>query len=217
MLFLKEEVEDTVLPGTGATVPAPKLAPRKAEAPGTLAFSGSAMPTGLLDDLSLQAVRDLLAFLQQLGVPGGLNASNPHVARQWRIESDAAERPGDSNDRDAPTGGTGEVTSLINGDLRRQDCLDQLYDTDRDRTFYIASYFAVSEVVRAPIHLTFTGVSKAWLDGKAVAIDRLPVELSVAPGRHRIDIRLVPSQMPPRIRVECPEVEFSTKPLYPSE
>jgi hypothetical protein len=207
--------ERTVRAGTN--IPAPQIVfrsmPRPLPAgttwppPDTKPFPGTPMPTGLTDALSAPEKRDLFAFLAKLGAPGGLEASDRHAARVWRIESDTQERPGSFINRQGNTGGTGQIHSLINGDLRRVDCLDALYQTDRDRTFYVGTLFIVKTA--GQVRLELTGIQDAWLDGQKLESPKpAATVLDLAAGRHRLDVKLDPSRMPEKIRAASPDAEF---------
>lgn len=180
--------------------------PPVAAGPG--AFSG--MPTGLTDDFTLQELRNLLAFLLHLGTPGGRDAANPHVARQWRIESESTTHPGDFINRRQPTGGTSEVTALIDGRLLKKDSLDALVDST-SRPFYLGIYFDVP--VAGKVHLTLEGVAEAWVDGHPIKEPGETVRV-LERGEHCLDIRLDPKAMPRFLRVASPDATFSKAPLY---
>jgi putative heme-binding domain-containing protein len=218
--FAIETTESTVLPGTSKALPKHVFATRPdrwkkiAEWPPKAgkAVPGSAMPCGLTDALSAQEKLDLFAFLQRLGAPGGLDATNRHVPRVWRMESDSPDL-GDFLTRESKTGGTDEIESLVNGDLRRADCIEGLYQTDREKPFYAGTRFTVK--TGGDVRFQISGIREAWIDAHKLDIPKKSgLKVSLSKGSHRFDVKLNPKTMPESIRVKSEQVEFETDSIW---
>jgi hypothetical protein len=220
-LFHVTSDERTVLPGTSKPFPKDRFLTRPNPLPagtnwppaGAKPRSGSAMPTGLTDALSAREKSDLFAFLSKLGAPGGIDASNRHTARVWRIESESEYTPGDFLTREGKTGGTSEIHSLLNGNLRRDDCEETLYDTDRKRPFYVGTRFTVK--AEGEVRFQLTGLDGVWIDGQRIERqDRAEITIPLKAGTHRIDTKLEIGRMPEAIRISSASVEFEGNSIW---
>lgn len=149
---------------------------------------GSLMPMGFAEALDAKSKRNLYAFLGQIGRPGPFDASKTNVARIWTFTATAPGAPGAMED---PT----YVTTLVNGQLRKEDLPGQPYATAR---------FTVSTATQQPLLLA--GVTAAWLDGKPVALTNGRYQAAIPAGPHTLTI--TPDPAAPHLKAQCDDVTF---------
>ena len=168
------------------------------------------MPGGLIDVLSESEQADLFAFLSRLGKPGDFDASRGGVARRWRlanlVHTDVQNGQGDwmwsakVTDRRWT-----EIYSRVNGDLTRS-----LMEGGTKANFWISklAVLAMTEITlpqagRASFSLIANPTTELWIDGKKVSG---PLQLTA--GLHRVIVKLDPSRVPERIRLETADASF---------
>ena len=150
---------------------------------------GSIMPAGLVDGLAFVPRRNLLAFLGEIGKPGPFDASKGNVARLWVFED---QPPGALAKSAAPT----PVYSLVNGQLPKEFNPGRLYASAR---------LTVAAPTQKP--LAFTGVKAAWLDGKALALDRAGLSAAtIAAGNHTLTVEV--DATAPYFKAQCDDASF---------
>ena len=174
--------EVIIRPGPGFEMPVVKANIVKKENVGSL------MLPGLVDALSVEDKRNLFAFLSQIGRPGPFDASKANVARIWSF---TAASPGGPAVKEEPV----NVTTLINGQLRKEDMPDKPYASVR---------FSAANATKQPLILT--GVKSAWLDGKPVALTNGRSEAAIAAGEHTLTI--APERSAPHAKAQCDDVTF---------
>ncbi len=166
---------------------------------------GSIMPAGLLETLTDRERLNLYAFLGELGKPGPYDASKGAVARVWRLyPGSQPEKALKQDTADFP----GLAYSLVDGRLQKNQLTDamQLVPNPGDVIFATAQ-FQIANGGR--ITLNLTGISKAWLDGQALAIASEPnPSPELAPGVHTLAVKLDVKSFPEILRAEIPGANF---------
>ncbi len=172
--------------------------------------TASLMPGGLLDSLPEADQVDLFAFLSRLGKPGDFDASRGGIARRWRlanlVHTDVQNGKEDWMWKAAPADRRWtDILSRVNGDLTRA-----LMEGGTRADFWTAklAVLAMTEVTTAtPTRATFSlqagAAAELWVDGAKVTG---PVDL--APGTHRVIVRIDPTKAPEKIRLESKDVSF---------
>jgi putative membrane-bound dehydrogenase-like protein len=166
---------------------------------------GSLMPGGLADALPFVEKRSLFAFLSQLGRPGPFDASKGSVARLWRIYpgSQAADAEHAEKVDQQPV-----LYTLVDGRLPREQFTASLAPLNVPGDSIVATtQFQLAAAGKTRLDLT--GVSKAWLDGQALAIASEPnpvAELSA--GTHTLAVQFDAKSLPEVFRVEIPSATF---------
>ncbi len=159
---------------------------------------GSIMPAGLVDALPERERWNLFAFLAQLGKPGGFDASQGHSALVWTLSTKGM------NDLVKPRP-TVPVFTLTDGRLLREALAEGVKSLEGSEKVSASAQFQAG----GKIHLTFTGVNKAWLDGQALAVASEPkVTADLAAGVHTITVELDAKALPDVLRVESPDARF---------
>ncbi|MHA3775545.1 PVC-type heme-binding CxxCH protein [Verrucomicrobiota bacterium sgz303538] len=170
---------------------------------------GSIMPAGLVESLQSREQLDLFAFLSQLGKPGVYDASKGTVARVWKLlPGSDLENVASGN---ANLAAASNAFTNVDGRLSREQLQSalQLLPNATDAVVAV-SRFQLPSAGRT--NLTFTGVSKAWLDGKPLAVASEPkVSTELAAGEHVIAVKLDPKQLPQVLRAESQDVRFLTE------
>lgn len=188
-IFLRDVV------GQESAVPKAKLMTRET--------MGSIMPAGLVDSLQPREKLDLYAFLGQLGKPGVYDASKGTAARYWAL---TAQQP-DATAANALQGTT-PVYTLVDGRLTRellQHALEML--PGHGETVFVTARFHVASDAKPRIALT--GISKAWLDGKPLAIASEPsLSADMTAGEHLLTVELSLKQLPEVLRADSADVRF---------
>ncbi|HVY68363.1 MAG TPA: hypothetical protein VHH73_00440, partial [Verrucomicrobiae bacterium] len=174
---------------------------------------GSLMPSGLADALKEGERLDLYRFLSELGKPGPYDASRGAVARLWRL------RPG------IHTTEQFGMDKLLTSDLRGGEWSLALTQVDGSLSstrmrdvigvqkyngvvgLYAAARFQSPKEGNIRLNLTGAPVLSAWIDGKAVAPDKL-ASASVAAGDHTLIVKLDAQKLPDTLRVESPDATF---------
>ena len=172
--------------------------------------TASLMPGGLLDNLAEADQVDLFAFLSRLGKPGDFDASRGGVARRWRlanlVHTDVQNGEGDWMWK-AATGDRRwtDLLSRVNGNLTRA-----LMESGTRADFWTAklAVLAMTEIdtataVEARFDLAANPATELWVDGT-----RVTGKVSLAPGRHRVIVKIDPNKVPDSIRLESKDVAF---------
>jgi putative heme-binding domain-containing protein len=167
---------------------------------------GSIMPAGLTAGLNPREQAALFAFLSQLGKPGPFDASRANVARTWNLYPESAldellasgtvTKPGQ------------RALPLVSGNFPREQLSELLpFIPGQHKTVLATARFAVAQA--GSIRFTLTGVTHAWLNGKALAIasDPRPV-IELTPGTHTLAVQLPVDQLPDTLRAEAEGVRF---------
>jgi putative heme-binding domain-containing protein len=169
---------------------------------------GSLMPAGLVNALPSREQLHLFAFLGQLGKPGLYDASKGTVARVWKL------LPGAELERvmtgKADLSSAANVFTNVDGSLLKEplQATLQLVPNAGD-TVVAVSRFQLPAAGHTK--LTLTGVSKAWLDGKPLAVASEPqVAVDLPAGEHVLAVKLDTKQLPPVIKAESSDVRFLT-------
>ena len=173
---------------------------------------------------------NLYAFLMELGRPGPFDASKNNVARTWQLTDsekvDGALKPvaADVNPRaDRPPGTDQPALSqarlqdgataifaytLVDGRLTRDLLLEKLalLATKKDAVLLTARFQAAST---GKATLNLTGIRKAWLDGKPLAIaSEASPSVVLTAGAHTFTVEVDAKSPPEVLRLESPAVSF---------
>jgi putative heme-binding domain-containing protein len=172
--------------------------------------TASIMPGGLIDALPESEQADLFAFLSRLGKPGDFDASRGGVARRWRIanlvHTDVQNGQGDWMWKaDTKNRRWTEILSRVNGDLTRG-----LMEGGARADFWTSKLavlamteVSTSEAGPVAFSLGANPATELWVDGAKVTG---PVQL--AAGLHRVIVKVDPTQVPDRIRLESKDASF---------
>jgi putative heme-binding domain-containing protein len=188
-IFLRDVI------GQESAIPKAKLASRETV--------GSIMPASLVDSLQSREKLDLYAVLGQLGKPGVYDASKGTVARFWAL---SAQQP-DASKPDALKTATPSYT-LVDGRLTREllQSAVELLPGHGDQVFATARLHVASD---AKTRIDLTGVTKAWLDGKPLAVASEPgLTAEMNAGEHLLTVELDMKNAPAVLRAESADVRF---------
>lgn len=174
----------------------------------------SLMPAGLLDPLPEQDRLDLVAFLSQLGKPGGFDASRGGVARRWHL-AQTIHTDAQAGDELWPLTAPWAdkrwtaTTSFVRGTLPRAliEEITQAQFWTAKLALYAATEVTVSQAGPVTFTLTAGPGAELWVHGrKAGGPGSSTVEL--IPGTHRVLVRLDPKRIPDAVRLESPDAVF---------
>ena len=162
------------------------------------------MPAGLVDRAHRTRALDLYAFLSQLGKPGVYDASKGNVARVWQLA------PADGDASASLPGGAAAIPAytLVDGRLTREMLQAALpLVPNAEKSMLATAKFQAPSAGRVTIGLT--GATAARIDEKLLSADAQgQVTAEVAPGEHRLAVKLDVKQLPESLRAECIEVRF---------
>lgn len=174
----------------------------------------SIMPSGLVDPLSEQEQLDLVAFLSQLGKPGDYDASKGGVARRWHVAlvvHTDAQSGQDSWPLSKPFNDKRWVhtSAYVRGAIPRS----VLEDITRSQPWtgrlaiYAATEIQVAAQGTARFNLLAPASAELWIDERKAGASGM-TRVDLAPGRHRVLVKLDPKQFPDWLRLESPDVAF---------
>jgi len=165
---------------------------------------GSLMPSGLIDNLSMQQQLDLFRFLTELGKPGPFDASSGNVARFWKVAHD------DGDPGVFASGLAGDrwraVASLVDGSLLREDIQSHL----PDGTGPILAGARFRTAKTGEVHFNVPADGTAWVDGKETALHSPNLVLALPAGTHTVILKFEAGQLPESIRLHSADVTFLT-------
>lgn len=174
----------------------------------------SLMPGGLLALLNEQEQLDLFAFLSRLGKPGDFDAAQGGVARLWQF-TQTFHTDAQSGQQLWPVTGKADdqrwrtALALVKGAVSRSligETLQAEGWSSRHGVF-AATEVTAAKAGTAKFVLTAGSGAELWVDGqRAGGNGESAVEL--APGAHRLVVRLDPKQMPESLRLESKDVQF---------
>ena len=172
-------------------------------------MGGSLMPSGLVDFITPQERLDLYAFLKELGKQGPYDATKQNVARVWRLNAKVGTANADELLKSDLRGKDWTpVYSMVSGEVTRTDLLEEL--GGKDTVIWAASRFSTSKA--GPVRLQISGPAspKAWVDGKAVG-GNSEVTVDLPAGPHTFYIKLNPSDLTQRLKLESNDATFLTE------
>ena len=170
------------------------------------ASGASLMPAGLTAAWTDRERLNLYAFLMELGRPGPFDASKNNVARVWQLsESDAKSGVLPS----APTNTTSiPAYTLVDGRLTKDLLAEKITVlAPKSATAFLTARFQAASTGKAKLNLT--GIRKAWLDGKPLAIASEPSpSVVLTAGAHTFTVEVDAKSPPEVLRLESPAVSF---------
>jgi putative heme-binding domain-containing protein len=165
---------------------------------------GSLMPAGLIDNLDNDEVRDLFAFLRELGKPGPFDASKGDVARLWTVHP--ADDPNLATSAKAAPGGI-PLAALTDGRLTAELIREAMANL---AAIFLQTRFVTTDTT--PANLKFEGIREAWVNGEPLPVASEPGrKLNLKPGTHVLTIKLKATDLPEHIRANCSEARFMTE------
>ena len=167
---------------------------------------GSIMPAGLLNSISDREKSHVFAFLSQLGKPGPFDATKASVARVWWLYPGKDETTVITSKAPAPGA---KALTFTDGRLPKATLTEalQMVPDAGDSVLAVARFSGAGKT-----RLQLQGVTKAWLDGAALAIASNPSpEVDLSAGDHTLTVKLETKSLPAVLRAECPEGRFATE------
>ncbi len=168
----------------------------------------SLMPAGMLDTLSADELRDLVAFLSALGRLPEFTVAADGVVRNFEtlVYSPDANRvlnrtSTDSVTRDDPALVWRAVTSRVSGQLPLEELDTFKLHASTPRLSFVRFDVTVADAQSAPrIELPGEAVD-IWIDGKPMPVSDLAT-LRLSPGKHRVVVGINRDQFSGELRVK---------------
>jgi hypothetical protein len=165
------------------------------------------MPEGITRTLTHAELVDLLRFVSELGKPGPLAVRTPATVQRWKVlrnvsKSLADSIPSPQTLRDAVLGTTADAWEVTYAKVNGMLPLAELHLPGQPKVLYLQAEVQVSKAGVVEIQIEGPGIATFWIDD--VPHDKLgKTTVTLAPGRHRITIRVVVGDGPtPTLRVE---------------
>jgi putative heme-binding domain-containing protein len=172
-------------------------------------MGGSLMPSGLIDFITPQERLDLYAFLKELGKQGPYDATKQNVARVWRLNAKVGTANADELLKSDLRGKDWTpVYSMVSGEVTRTDLLEEL--DGKDTVIWAASRFSTSKAGPVRLQISGTASPKAWVDGKPIG-GNSEVTVDLPAGPHTFYIKLNPSDLTQRLKLESNDATFLTE------
>jgi len=175
---------------------------------------GSIMPAGLTDTLTEAEFVDLVRFLSELGKLGPYAPSTARVARRWQaldprtpgLSELLIAAPATVVTREDLT--WGPAYSRVSGDLPVGDLPVVVYPIGGVQAGFARTEIEVT--TGGPVKVRWNDIAglSLWVDGRPVPMER-ELTLDLAPGRHRLVVRVERAARTGEVRLELADLPGS--------